>query len=68
MNRPSIQITLLEDRGDARGSSYEPGCRWVEFLKRIEDAHITTILPGCVRGNHFHPQRKEVLIVLFQDS
>jgi dTDP-4-dehydrorhamnose 3,5-epimerase-like enzyme len=30
--------------------------------------HITTILPGHTRGNHYHAARKELLLILFDDQ
>ena len=67
---PNVQVrcTVLEDRGDERGRSYSPGPQWLTFLGGIADSHITTILPGHVRGNHFHAERNEVLIVGFSDE
>lgn len=68
MSPSDVRITVLEDSGDQRGSSFAPGHEWLTFLGKIEDAHIATLLPGHVRGNHFHVQRREVIIVMFSDE
>jgi dTDP-4-dehydrorhamnose 3,5-epimerase-like enzyme len=64
---PEVRITLLDDHGDQRGSSYVPPTSWTSFLGVARDMHITTILPGQIRGNHYHAVRKELLVVLFED-
>jgi oxalate decarboxylase/phosphoglucose isomerase-like protein (cupin superfamily) len=64
---PELRFTLLNDHGDVRGASFTAGTAWLEFLGRLEDVHITTLLPGYSRGNHYHANKKEVLIVLFED-
>lgn len=68
MSSSDVRITVLEDSGDQRGSSFVPGHEWLTFLGKIEDAHIATLLPGHVRGNHYHVQRREVIIVMFSDE
>jgi dTDP-4-dehydrorhamnose 3,5-epimerase-like enzyme len=64
MNEPEVRITILPDTGDRRGASFQTGTGWLRFLSGIDDAHIAVILPGCVRGNHFHARRREVIAVL----
>ena len=68
MSQPELRFTVLKDSGDRRGSSFDPGTDWITFLGKLEDAHITTLIPGCVRGNHYHVQRREVIMVLFTDE
>jgi|SRR6188768_1142126 len=58
----SIQIYTLPDDGDERGSAWPIG-RAVEFLDALEDVHLMTLEVGCVRGNHFHRDKREILIV-----
>lgn len=59
-----LQITVLKDSGDVRGSSFPvPGeCFGDGFTLR--DAHLSTLDPGHIRGNHFHVTRNEILMVL----
>jgi hypothetical protein len=66
--QPGVKVTVLEDSGDQRGSSFATGPAWLAFLGKIEEAHITTLLPGHVRGNHYHVQRREVIVVLYSDE
>jgi hypothetical protein len=68
MSKPQLRISVLADSGDQRGSSFKPGITWLQFLKDVADTHITTLLPGHVRGNHYHVHRREVLVVLFMDE
>ena len=63
-----VRITELEDLGDRRGSSFTLQERQFAFLGAVVDLHFSTTLPGCIRGNHFHRVRKEVLIVRFEDA
>ena len=68
MPLPALRITKLPDSGDQRGSSFQTGSDWLTFLGSVVDAHLATILPGAVRGNHFHRRRKEVIGVLYSDG
>ncbi len=68
MPRPELRITVLPDTGDQRGASFSVGADWARFLRNVGDTHITTLLPGHVRGNHYHANKKEILMVLFQDA
>lgn len=63
-----IAITRAPNTGDARGDSYTVEEKVLRFLGRLEDFHVMTIRPGCVRGNHYHAVRREVLLVLFEDA
>jgi dTDP-4-dehydrorhamnose 3,5-epimerase-like enzyme len=63
-----LRFTELPNTGDARGSSFTLSPVMVSFLGRIEDVHVSSLLPGHVRGNHFHTRKKEVLIVLHQSQ
>jgi|GEM_PF-91876 len=58
----SVRVISLEARTDARGSSFP-----VELPFDIRECHVATIHPGAVRGNHFHTQRREVLVVMYRD-
>lgn len=33
----------------------------------VGECHLATVRPGAVRGNHYHPRRREVLAVLYSD-
>jgi dTDP-4-dehydrorhamnose 3,5-epimerase-like enzyme len=68
MTRPELRISVLKDFGDIRGSSFQPGPELITFLGNLADMHIASILPGCIRGNHFHIKRREVILVIFADD
>lgn len=63
-----VRFSVLKDCGDQRGSSFQTGSEWLAFLGSMDDAHIATILPGAVRGNHYHRLRREAIAVLFTDA
>jgi dTDP-4-dehydrorhamnose 3,5-epimerase-like enzyme len=62
------QIKRLADTGDDRGSSYTPDHNWQTFLETIAELHITTVLPGKIRGNHVHLRKREILVVIHTDK
>jgi dTDP-4-dehydrorhamnose 3,5-epimerase-like enzyme len=68
MGLPGMRIVEMADSGDERGSSFQTGQEWLGFLGGIDDAHSATIVPGYVRGNHYHKRRREVIAVLFADE
>jgi dTDP-4-dehydrorhamnose 3,5-epimerase-like enzyme len=57
-----IEFYTLPDEGDKRGSAWQVG-EAVDFLDAIEDVHLMTLEPGCVRGNHFHRDKREILVI-----
>jgi predicted RNase H-like nuclease len=58
-----VRVAPLVPRTDARGSAFG-----VELpFASIEECHVATIRPGAIRGNHFHTQRREVLVVMYSD-
>ncbi|HLI85854.1 MAG TPA: hypothetical protein VKV17_18215 [Bryobacteraceae bacterium] len=61
------EIKRLADRGDMRGSSYTPGHNWHAFLDTIADLHVATVLPGKIRGNHFHQRKREIILIVHTD-
>jgi oxalate decarboxylase/phosphoglucose isomerase-like protein (cupin superfamily) len=59
-----LEITVVGDSGDDRGSSFPvPGGCFGEGFG-VRDAHLSTLLPGHIRGNHFHVARNEILMVM----
>jgi dTDP-4-dehydrorhamnose 3,5-epimerase-like enzyme len=57
-----VEVHVLSDEGDERGHAWQLGS-CVDFLSAIEDVHVMTLEPRCVRGNHFHREKREILIV-----
>ena len=63
-----ISFRLLRNNGDDRGSSFNLPADAYEFIGSIVDVHAAIIKPNSIRGNHYHIGRKEIIIVLFNDS
>jgi dTDP-4-dehydrorhamnose 3,5-epimerase-like enzyme len=63
-----IGIFELENKGDERGCSYNIPQHAFNFIGEIRDSHFATIVPGAIRGNHYHVGRKEFILIWFCDS
>jgi dTDP-4-dehydrorhamnose 3,5-epimerase-like enzyme len=63
-----IEITAIENYGDARGALYNISDADLQFLDKIQNIHFGKIHPNAVRGNHYHRQSKEVLIISYSDA
>jgi dTDP-4-dehydrorhamnose 3,5-epimerase-like enzyme len=63
-----IEITALEYYGDARGALYNISDADLQFLDSIQNIHFGKIHPNSVRGNHYHLQTKELLIISYSDA
>jgi len=58
-----VRITELAARSDARGVMFPLALPFAD----VAEAHAGTLKPGHVRGNHFHPSGRELLVVLYTD-
>lgn len=63
-----IQVICLDNEGDERGCSYNVPKSTLKFVRKIKDVHIATIVPGAIRGNHYHVGRNEVVLIWYYDS
>jgi oxalate decarboxylase/phosphoglucose isomerase-like protein (cupin superfamily) len=61
-----VQIHPLQDRGDVRGYSFTAPVEALEFVGAVRDVHFSSMVPGAVRGNHYHLRRREAIVVLYQ--
>jgi len=59
-----VQITELNNRGDARGFSFTAPAEALAFVGRMADVHLASTEPGAVRGNHYHLRRREAIVVM----
>jgi dTDP-4-dehydrorhamnose 3,5-epimerase-like enzyme len=59
-----IQISELDNSGDARGFSFTLPAQALDFLGRIADMHLASTKPGGIRGNHYHIRKQEAIIFL----
>ena len=62
-----IEITEIENYGDARGALYNISDSDLQFLDKIQNIHFGKIHPNAIRGNHYHRQGKEMLIISYSD-
>lgn len=68
MTRSGVSVEVLKDNGDARGSSFMLPPEALRALGAVADMHATTLVPGAVRGDHFHVTRRELLLVMHGDA
>jgi dTDP-4-dehydrorhamnose 3,5-epimerase-like enzyme len=59
-----VQITELQNSGDARGFSFTAPAEALAFVGRMADVHLAATGPGAVRGNHYHLRRREAIVIL----
>ena len=62
-----IEIIELQNCGDKRGVLYNIPDTDMKFLDMIKNTHFGRISPGAIRGNHYHGQTKEILIISYSD-
>ena len=63
-----VEIITLENYGDKRGALYNVPDTDLLFLDKIQNIHLGKIQPNSIRGNHYHYQSKEMLIITYSDS
>ncbi|WP_327008427.1 hypothetical protein OHA72_14940 [Dactylosporangium sp. NBC_01737] len=63
MDLVKIEIEQIANSGDARGGSFPVDPSRFGSPFPIHDMHISTLLPGHIRGDHYHVKRNEILIV-----
>ncbi|MBU0987466.1 MAG: hypothetical protein KKH68_09460 [Proteobacteria bacterium] len=64
----NIEIIKLQNYGDIRGALYNIPDTDMQFLDKIQNIHFGKICPGSIRGNHYHHQSKEMLIIGYLDT
>lgn len=67
MSDGRLKITLVKDSGDGRGRSFPIPAECFTEGFPVQDAHLSTLLPGYVRGDHYHAARHEILLVMSAD-
>jgi dTDP-4-dehydrorhamnose 3,5-epimerase-like enzyme len=63
-----VIIKTLANKGDHRGDNFMVPHEPFSVFGNVDTMHIADILPGAIRGNHYHVDQKEILVVLFKDS
>jgi oxalate decarboxylase/phosphoglucose isomerase-like protein (cupin superfamily) len=62
------QVVELEAHApDVRGLGFSVPALCLEHLGHLGDVHVASIEPGHVRGDHFHLERREMILVLPHD-
>ena len=59
-----IEISELENGGDARGLSFTLPPVALQLLGNVADLHLASTCPQAVRGNHYHVSKREIILVL----
>jgi dTDP-4-dehydrorhamnose 3,5-epimerase-like enzyme len=59
-----IQISELNNAGDARGFSFTAPAQALQFVGHMSDIHLSSSKPGAIRGNHYHLKRREAIVIL----
>lgn len=63
-----LSLVELSNQGDERGRSYNIPLDTLNFVGIVRDVHVATIVPNATRGNHYHVNRKEFILVWYDDS
>lgn len=63
-----LEVRVLGDSSDVRGWSYSVTEHELGLIDRTKDVHIAAIRPGCIRGNHYHMKRGELITVIHRDT
>lgn len=68
MAKPRIRIIRIPDGGDVRGNSFVMPDTANALGASVKDLHLMTLRPSHIRGNHFHAEKHERLLVMFTDK
>jgi dTDP-4-dehydrorhamnose 3,5-epimerase-like enzyme len=63
---PKVRVSEVRDSGDRRGSSFTLPNEALKFIGTVVDVHMASMVPGAVRGNHYHTRRREAIVVLHE--
>jgi hypothetical protein len=63
-----LEFQYIKYQGDERGDSWSIPQEAVDFVGSVDEIHVATILPGAIRGNHFHADKREATVLAFSDS
>ncbi len=62
---PTVRIQQLANQGDYRGFSFTAPKEALAFVGEVGDFHVASMVPESVRGNHYHRQRREAILVTY---
>jgi hypothetical protein len=63
-----MYVQALDDSTDVRGLSFSILGDHLSEIGPARDIHIGEIRPGCIRGNHYHVSRGELIGVIYSDQ
>jgi UDP-2-acetamido-2,6-beta-L-arabino-hexul-4-ose reductase len=63
-----VRIYKLDNYGDERGFNFKFPDSVFPFIGNISYAHASSVIPGTIRGNHYHVDKKEILLILNSDN
>ena len=63
-----MKIKPLINTGDHRGFSSTVTRQQFGLPEHLQELHCNTLVPGQVRGNHFHKVRGEIILVFHSGS
>jgi len=65
----AVTATVLAQAApDPRGASFSLQPAQLDFLGTARDIHVASVLPGHVRGEHYHAERRELIVVIHEDD
>jgi oxalate decarboxylase/phosphoglucose isomerase-like protein (cupin superfamily) len=59
----TVNISELNNAGDARGLSFTMPPEALSFVRRIADMPLASTAPGAVRGNHYHSYKRKAILL-----
>lgn len=59
---------LAQAAPDPRGASFSLSPAQLDFVGVPRDMHVASVLPGHVRGDHYHAERRELIVVIHEDD
>lgn len=63
-----LNIYRLNNQGDDRGRAYMIPKKSLDFVDPITEMHYVTMVPGAIRGNHFHENRRELVVLNYESD
>lgn len=68
MKQEPVYIDNIDMKSDNRGYLFNVPDQVLEFINKIEEIHLASVEPEGIRGNHYHLNKKEALVISYDDS
>lgn len=59
-----VEFVTYKPSEDLRGYSFLLDDDIAKFIQAVRNLHVSTVLPGKIRGNHFHTKKREILFAM----